>query len=121
MNDAYDTKYLAAKVANSNGIFGACRYQEITELTMAQYTDLEDCLNFRIDKTKNKKVREFVITACQEDQIDYPAIIKKYVALQPVNIVPNRFFLWYQAGERRNQPIGINTIGSYLKEVAMTR
>ena len=92
-NDAEDKKYLAAIVANINGIFGACRRQEITELTMAQYTALEDCLNYYIDKTKNKKVREFVIIACQDDQIDYPAIIKKYVALQAAKIVSNRFFL----------------------------
>ena len=57
------------------------RDQEVTELTMAQYTDLEDCLKFCIDKAQNSKVREFVITACQEDQIDYPAITKKFVAL----------------------------------------
>ena len=77
----HDKRYLAAKVANIYGIFGACHRQEITELTMAQYTDLEDSLKFHIDKTKNKKVREFLITAYQEDPIDYSAIIKKYVAL----------------------------------------
>ena len=92
-NEADDKKYLATKVTNSNGIFGACRRQENAELTMAQYADLEDRLKLRIDKTKNKEVREFVITARQEDQIDCSAIIKKYVALQPANGVPNRFFL----------------------------
>ena len=53
LNEADDKKYLAAKVANINGAFCACRRQEITELTMAQYTDLEDCLKFRTDKAKN--------------------------------------------------------------------
>ena len=119
-NEADDKKYLAAKVANINGVFVACRRQEITELTMAQYTGLEDCLKSRIDKAKNRKVREFVIIACQEHQIDYSAIINKYVALQPANVVPNRLFL-YQAGKCRNQPIGINTLGSYPKEIAITQ
>ena len=44
LSETDDKKHLAPKVANINGIFGVCRRQEITELTMARYTDLEDCL-----------------------------------------------------------------------------
>ncbi|XP_071562162.1 uncharacterized protein [Temnothorax nylanderi] len=117
LNKASDQQYLDTKVAMIFGLCGACRREELTQITINDIEDKGSILLVKIPKTKNYKPRSFVIS----DENFYN-FYKKYTALRPKNIQTSRFFLNYYNGQCTKQPIGINkfgrmpqTIASYLK------
>ncbi|KAL7298012.1 hypothetical protein TKK_0009020 [Trichogramma kaykai] len=112
LTDAPDDKYLVVKVALVIGIIGACRREELTNLTINDVEDHDTMLFIKIEKTNSQIQRTFTITS------EFYLMCKKYMKLRPENPCTTRFFLNYHNGACTRQPIGINKFGSMPKEIA---
>lgn len=92
---------------------GACRREELTKIQTSDVEDLNTALLVHIPDTKTKTERQFVIGG------NFYHTCKKYMELRPPNLTSTtRFFLNYQRGKCRKQPIGINKFGSLSSVVA---
>lgn len=94
------------------GLSGACRREELCQLTVDDITDLNSALLVKINHTKNKIPRSFTVTE------SFYEICKKYMKLRPKNISEKRFFLNYKQGKCTKQVVGINKIGGMAKDIA---
>lgn len=93
------------------GIYGACRRQELTNLSTKNITDEGDFVIIKIVETKTHHNREFTIT-------HHLNIFRKYSALRTESTKHDRFFVNYRNGKCSSQPVGINTIGGIPKVIA---
>lgn len=100
------------------GIAGACRTDELTNLTVDDIEDVGSSLIVKIPNTKTKIPRTFVVT----DIGNMLELFRKYSSLRPSHVKHKRFFLYYKSGKCSSQPVGKNTLGkipniiaSYLK------
>ncbi|KAK9759087.1 hypothetical protein QE152_g244 [Popillia japonica] len=117
------------------GYTGACRRDELTNMSIHDLEFKSDIILVTVPKTKNNIVRVFAITdeiilvtvpktknnivrvfAITDER--WITLIKTYVALRPKNINHSRFFLTYSNGYCISCPIGINTIGKMPKFIA---
>ncbi|KAJ8706480.1 hypothetical protein PYW07_012558 [Mythimna separata] len=112
LRDAPDSQYLATKVALIFGINGACRRQELHNITTNDIENQGNILLIKIRNTENKISRSFVIDG------PFYEVVKKYEALRTTKVKNNHFFQNYQKGRCTAQPIGINKFGAMPKEVA---
>ena len=94
------------------GVFGACRRQEICDITMDFVRDNGTELYIQIPESKTDIARSFIITN------DLYTICKKYISLRPKNVTNNKFFLNFQKGKCTSQSIGKKKIGGVPKEIA---
>ncbi|KAJ8979849.1 hypothetical protein NQ317_007614, partial [Molorchus minor] len=83
------------------GIAGACRTDELVNLTV---DDIED----------TKIPRIFVVT----DVGNMLELFRKYLSLPPPHVKHKRLFLYYKAGKCSSQPVGKNTMGKIPSVVA---
>ncbi|KAJ0169185.1 hypothetical protein K1T71_015312 [Dendrolimus kikuchii] len=94
------------------GVTGACRIQELTNVTVKNIENHGQMLLVKIPITKNKIPRSFTIHG------PFYEIVKKYESLRSPKAKTDRFFLNYQNGKCTCQPIGINKFGSMPKDIA---
>ncbi|XP_026326762.1 uncharacterized protein LOC113235316 [Hyposmocoma kahamanoa] len=94
------------------GVTGACRRQELSEVTAKDVETHGQMLLIKINNTKNKVPRSFAIHGPFYD------IVKKYEALRTDKAKSDRFFQNYQKGRCVAQPTGINKFGAMPKEIA---
>ena len=87
------------------GITGACRREELHQLTVDNVKDNDTHLTVTIPKTKIHIIRTFTINNPFRD------IVIKFMALRPGTVRHNNFFLNYQNGRCTCQVIGVNKIG----------
>lgn len=104
--------FISFQVALIFGITGACRRQELNNITTKDVENHGTMLLVRITNTKNKIPRSFTIHG------PFYEIVKKYEALRSTKAKTDRFFLNFQKGKCTCQPIGINKFGSMPKEIA---
>ena len=96
------------------GVTGACRCEELLQLTVENIEDLDKLIMVHIQNTKTKISRSFTIVGNF-----YVNIYKKYVALRPKDIITtNRFFIKYQNGRCHRVVIGIHKISNVPRDVA---
>lgn len=69
-----------------------------------------------IKDTKTHVPRQFVITEGSVAGCNLLGIVRQYISLRKPH---NRFFLGYRNGQCFTQPVGINTIGSIPKKIAI--
>ncbi|KAJ8970642.1 hypothetical protein NQ317_013085 [Molorchus minor] len=112
LSSADDKEFLMIKVGLILGIAGACRTDELVNLTAVD--DIEDVGSSLITKIP----RIFVVT----DMGNMLELFRKYLSLRPPHVKHKRLFLYYKAGKCSSQPVGKNTMGkipsivaSYLK------
>ncbi|KAJ8972714.1 hypothetical protein NQ317_014748 [Molorchus minor] len=98
---ADDKEFLMIKVGFILGIAGACRTDELVNLTV---DDIED----------TKIPRIFVVT----DVGNMLELFRKYLSLRPPHVKHKRLFLYYKAGKYSSQPVGKNTMGKIPSVVA---
>ncbi|XP_026318551.1 uncharacterized protein LOC113229237 [Hyposmocoma kahamanoa] len=113
LNEAPDCTFLAAKVILIIGINGACRSNELLNLTpnaIEQHSS--DLLLINLPNTKTNIDRSFVVRE------EYAHVVQKYKALRPPNTITDRFFIQYRNGKCTRQPMGINKIGATAREIA---
>ncbi|KAJ8975260.1 hypothetical protein NQ317_012476, partial [Molorchus minor] len=125
LSSADDKEFLMIKVFQllswmNSGIAGACRTDELVNLTVDDIEDVGSSLIVKITNTKTKIPRIFVVT----DVGNMLELFRKYLSLRPPHVKHKRLFLYYKAGKRSSQPVGKNTMGeiwcpsvvvSYLK------
>lgn len=95
------------------GYAGACRRDELTNMSINDVDLRDTIISVRVPKTKTHISRMFVI-----NEEHWITLIKKYMYLRPKSITSLRFFLTYRNGHCTSSPIGINTIGQVPKIVA---
>lgn len=104
--------FISFQVALIFGINGACRRQELANITTNDIENHGRVLLVQVKNTKNKIPRSFTI------QGPFYDVVKKYEALRSTKANSNRFFQNYQNGKCTKQPIGINKFGAMPKEIA---
>ncbi|XP_043479876.1 uncharacterized protein LOC122509710 [Leptopilina heterotoma] len=112
LETAPDEMYLAAKVVLIFGLSGCCRKQEIYSIKMGDIKKQGELLEVIIPDTKNNVPRRFVVDP------KFVPVIEKYIALRPLNVPRENFFLQYHNGKCSVQVIGINTVGKIPKLIA---
>jgi integrase len=95
------------------GYDGACRREELVNITIDDIEFKQDLITVSIPRTKNYLPRLFAIT--DERWI---FLTTKYFNLRPQKVTHRRFFLTFRQGKCVNSPIGINTMGKISKEIA---
>ena len=95
------------------GVTGACRCDELVQLSVNDIKDLGDLILINTPITKNKKHRSFTIIGDF-----YLNLYRKYALLRPENMPSKRFFVKYQNGKCHRVVMGIHKISSVPKEVA---
>lgn len=95
------------------GVHGACRREELHKLTMDDIKINESYAIIKIPTTKTHCPRTFTLEGT------YFEIFQLYLGLRPQHVTTNKLFLRYGNGKCCNQPIGINTIGSMPKNIAV--
>lgn len=99
-------------------MFGACRGDELLNMSINDIEYLEDSIKVSIPQTKNKIIRQFVISKGEDPEVDLVHIVKKYAELRSPGTPTQRFFVSYQGQKCTKQPVGINTIRAIPKEIA---
>ncbi|KAL0851950.1 hypothetical protein ABMA28_000232 [Loxostege sticticalis] len=112
LNEAPDDRYLATKVALIFGVVGACRREELANITLKDIEAHGDMLLIKIPNTKNKIPRSFVVEG------DFLRIVQKYMNQRSQKEKTDSFFQNYQKGKCTAQAIGINKFGHMPKEIA---
>ena len=103
---------ISLQVALIFGINGACRRQELVNITTNDVETQGQILIVKINQTKTKIPRSFTING------QFREIVQKYQALRNIKSKNNRFFQNYQKGKCVAQPIGVNKFGNMPKEIA---
>jgi hypothetical protein len=104
--------FISFQVVLIFGINGACRRQELANITTNDVENHGQVLLVQVKNTKNKIPRSFTI------QGPFYDIVRKYQALRSTKATSNRFFQNYQNGKCTRQPIGINKFGAMPKQIA---
>lgn len=95
------------------GYNGACRREELTNMSVDDIEYKSDVIVVTVPKTKTNVKRMFVIA-----ENLWINLIKKYASLRPKIVTHRRFFITYRKGYCTVTPIGINTIGKMPKIIA---
>lgn len=94
------------------GVAGACRKDELSNLTVNDLERHGELLLVKLPTSKNKTPRSFTIS---NELLD---IVTKYEKLRPTTTTTNRLFLCYRNGHCINQVVGKNTFGAMPKKIA---
>ncbi|KAJ8980782.1 hypothetical protein NQ317_019447, partial [Molorchus minor] len=95
LSSADDKEFLMIKVGLILGIAGACRTDELVNLTVDDIEDVGSSLIVKIPNTKTKIPRIFVAT----DVGNMLELFRKYLSLRPPHVKHKRLFLYYKAGK----------------------
>ncbi|KAJ8975570.1 hypothetical protein NQ317_016981, partial [Molorchus minor] len=114
LSSADDKEFLMIKVGLILGIAGACRTDELVNVTVDDIEDVGSSLIVKIPNTKTKIPRIFVVT----DVGNMLELFLKYLSLRPPRVKHKRLFLYYKAGKCSSQPVGKNTMGKIPSVVA---
>lgn len=100
------------------GIAGACRREEMAELSIDDINDLGAVLMVTLRDTKTKIDRTFTVVDNKKISPTYMDLYKQYVALRPSHINHRRFFIFYKNGKCSVQVVGKNTFGGIPSMIA---
>lgn len=95
------------------GVSGACRCDEMVNMTIDDIKDLGSVIHIKIPDSKSKKPRSFTIIGEK-----YINLYRKYTSLRPQAMESRRFFLKFQKGKCYRMVMGIHTISNVPKTVA---
>lgn len=116
ITEAPDEMHLMTKVALIFGTYGACRREELTNMSVNDIEDRGSVLVVTIPKTKTNKKRVFTII--DDDVVSALLVYRKYAALRPASVHHSRFFLQYRNKLCTVQPVGKNTFGAIPQTIA---
>jgi integrase len=101
-----------------NGLGGACRVDELTNLQLENVKKEGQLFHIFIPNTKTKVSREFFVTVGGIEGVNMVEVIQKFLALRPNHAVHGRFFVGYTGGNCIKLPVGINTFSAMPKKIA---
>ncbi|EFA09409.2 uncharacterized protein LOC103315043 isoform X1 [Tribolium castaneum] len=114
-----DTKeHLFNKVVLIFGVAGACRRQELVTLTTTCVQDCKTHFLIKLEDTKTKVDRCFIITAGKLENVNLLELVRRYMEIRPTKTPHNRFFINYTKEKCTIQPVGIHKIGGVPAIVA---
>lgn len=100
------------------GVAGACRRDQLVNMTIDDVTDHGAILMVRLPDSKSGGYRTFTV-ASGEGQLFCPlSVYRKYVALRPPHTKSRRLFLYYRDGKCTIQTVGINTLAKIPSQIA---
>ncbi|CAK1577852.1 unnamed protein product [Parnassius mnemosyne] len=111
LSEAPDNCYLAKKVALIFCVVGACRREELANITLKDIEAHGKMLLIKISNTKNKIPKSFVVE-------DFLRIMQKYMNQRSQKAKTDRFFQNYQKGKCTAPAIGIKKFGNMPKGIA---
>uniref|UniRef100_A0A1B6D397 Tyr recombinase domain-containing protein n=1 Tax=Clastoptera arizonana TaxID=38151 RepID=A0A1B6D397_9HEMI len=117
IQEAPDDIFLMKKLVLILGISGACRKDELLQMTIDDIEDKDSVLIVRIPSSQTNQGRVFTVINSTPD-VDYLYLYRKYIMLRPKLCASNRLFLKYHNGKCCNQVVGKNTLGKIPKEIA---
>lgn len=100
------------------GIAGACRKQELADLTCENVKDERSVFHIEIPNTKTNISRDFFVTSGGIEGVNLVDIVRQYKTLRPTNTNHCRFFVGFRQGVCIRQPVGIHTFGGMPKTIA---
>lgn len=100
------------------GVSGACRREELYNITLNDIEDRDSFIIVKIPNTKTHIQRSFTITNKEDETIHYLEIIRKYIKLRPSHVKSSRLFLNFQKGKCTTQVVGKGTIGKWPIKIA---
>lgn len=115
--EAPDEKWLLTKIILIFGIFGACRRDDLTRLTLEDVEDNGRFLVVFLRDGKNHKSRSFTITK-EKCPFDPCSFYRKYINLRPANMNSRRLLIAYRNGRCYAQHAGCHTISGTTKHIA---
>lgn len=119
ITEAPDDTYLMTKVALIIGLAGACKCEELTNLTVDDIVDKDDMLIITIKNPKTNGDRVFSICNTQNEMdMNVLFICRKYFELRPKDMTSRRLFIKYSAGKCAAQNVGKHKIGSLPSLIA---
>ncbi|KAJ8983577.1 hypothetical protein NQ317_019430 [Molorchus minor] len=111
--EAPDDKYLMFKVVAVMGILGACRREELCQMSLNNIEDLGNTLVVNIPDSRTRISRTF--TVITETYID---LYRKYLPLRPAHVNHQRLFIKYTSNKCTIQPVGISIFGKMPTDIA---
>lgn len=112
------TKFNNLQVILIFGVAGACRRQELASLTTTCVEDRKTHFLVQLIDAETKNVRFFVIEPGEVGNMNVLDIIRMYIALRPINLIHDRFFINYLNEKCTIQPVGIHRIAKVPQIVA---
>ena len=100
------------------GLTGACRRNELRQLSINDIQDKGDVLVITVPETKTGKKRVFTITDEIIENISALQLIRKYLNLRPFNVRHQTFFINYRQGKCSTQVVGVHTFGKIPSLIA---
>ncbi len=100
------------------GVSGACRREELYNITLNDIEDRDSFIIVKIPNTKTHIQRSFTITNVENETIHYLEIIRKYIRLRPSDVKSARMFLNFLKGKCTKQVVGKGTIGKWPMIIA---
>lgn len=100
------------------GVAGACRREELYNMTIKDIEDRESFIIICIPNTKTNIQRTFTVINKKDENIHYLEIVRKYIKLRPNNAKSLHLFLNYRNGKCNNQVVGKGTIGTLPSKIA---
>ncbi|XP_050517936.1 uncharacterized protein LOC126892445 [Diabrotica virgifera virgifera] len=116
--EAPDEEFLVHKVAMILGISGACRREELYNITMNDIQQTDGLMIVKVPNTKTNIQRTFTVVNKPDDKIPYLEILQKYIKLRPLQVKSNHLFVRYAKGKCCAQVIGKGTIGGWPSQIA---
>lgn len=113
-----DQEYLNVKVGMILGIAGACRRDELYNMTIGDVTDNDTFITINLPNTKTNISRTFTIVPHKDQEVDYLKIIRNYIQLRGNTAKQPNLFFGMRNGKIHNQVVGRNTIGSWPSKIA---
>ncbi|KAJ8976506.1 hypothetical protein NQ317_005464 [Molorchus minor] len=118
LNNAPDDIYLMMKVSLIFGICGACRREELSNITIDDIQDLGKALLVTIRESKTKIQRVFSIIDNENKSSNFLEIYRKYASLRPQGTDHRRFFVYYKNNKCSRQVVGKNMFGQIPFKIA---
>ncbi|KAJ8982920.1 hypothetical protein NQ317_004576 [Molorchus minor] len=105
LSSADDKEFLMIKVGLILGIAGACRTDELVNLTVDDIENVGSSLIVKISNTKTKRFHESCVVTDVGNMLE---LFRKYLSLRPPHVKHKRLCLYYKAGKCSSQPVGKN-------------
>uniref|UniRef100_A0A224XLN7 Tyr recombinase domain-containing protein n=1 Tax=Panstrongylus lignarius TaxID=156445 RepID=A0A224XLN7_9HEMI len=105
------------KVVLIMGIAGACRSNELVNMSVNDVEPRGDVLKVIIPHAKNNSPRTFIVTN-RISTINFIELYKKYISLRPSHISHQRLFINFKNSRCTVQPVGINMISKIPSKIA---
>ena len=95
------------------GSAGACRREELVNMTIDDVEDNQSMLVIKIPNTKTNHPRSFIVV--DEQNLN---VYRTYVSLRPSNVPHRRLFIFYNKGKCSIQPVGLHSVGKAPSKIA---